>query len=678
MGSSEARHAAGKRPAYGKNGAANRGHKKGQGALRAGSAIKNSSASSKAGRTDPTGATRVKDPASRMRSESTIKRLQMYNKKPGKAADRRKQALKPHRIQPDRRWFGNTRVIAQNKIQTFRETMAKTQEDPFSVVLKRSKLPMSLLKETEGKATRMDLLSISPYQEVFGKGRRQKKPKLGNYDLEALLERADSRAEEYGNKVDAKSQVDASGAMRDFDNLEHAKHRKEEIFDKGTSRRIWGELYKVVDSADVIVQVLDARDPMGTRCRQLEQELRKNRAHKHIILLLNKVDLVPTWVSRRWIQVLMKEYPTLAFHASISNPFGKNALLNLCRQFGTLLKEKKHVTVAMIGYPNVGKSSVINTLKRKKVCKAAPVPGETRVWQYIALTKKLYLLDCPGIVPPTANDFANDSAKVLKGVVRAERIQTPSDYIDEVLSRVKKPYLLQRYKLPEDTEWKDAEEFLTILGEKMGKLAKGGEAQLDTVARIVLYDWQRGRIPYFTPPPEETSSSSSSRKAPAAAASSGDAPEALEDGPAADDKAAVDASAASSSGAGGAEEATAEDVGQQVLALAMKQPLSGLGCSMPFDEEDMRGEIVVAREGAEEADDAGEDASAKRGAAKRARQREVNSTAEDTAEGAESKGSKKRRRGNAKLTGAAGSDGRTGPRIQEGSVDWKAVVAEFG
>merc|ERR1719454_1550389 len=167
----------------------------------------------------------------------------------------------------------------------------------------------------------------------------------------------------------------------------------------------------------------------------------------------------------------------------------------------------------MIGFPNVGKSSVINTLRHKSVCKAAPVPGETKVWQYIALTKKIYLLDCPGIVPPTENDFSSDAAKVLKGVVRAERLEQASDYIGEVLSRVKKQYLLQRYKLPADTTWEDGEEFLSILGTKMGKLQRGGEPDIETAARIVLYDWQRGRIPYFTPPPEDTSEPSSSSTA---------------------------------------------------------------------------------------------------------------------------------------------------------------------
>jgi nuclear GTP-binding protein len=52
----------------------------------------------------------------------------------------------------------------------------------------------------------------------------------------------------------------------------------------------------------------------------------------------------------------------------------------------------------MVGYPNVGKSSVINALKSKVVCKSAPVPGETKIWQYVSLTKRMYIIDCPGIV----------------------------------------------------------------------------------------------------------------------------------------------------------------------------------------------------------------------------------------------------------------------------------------
>ena len=109
--------------------------------------------------------------------------------------------------------------------------------------------------------------------------------------------------------------------------------------------------------------------------------LKKNARHKHLVFVLNKCDLVPIWVTRRWVTILSKEYPTVAFHASINNPFGKGALINLLRQFSQLHQDKKQISVGFIGYPNVGKSSVINTLK-KKVCKAAPVPGNKNMAIY--------------------------------------------------------------------------------------------------------------------------------------------------------------------------------------------------------------------------------------------------------------------------------------------------------
>jgi len=72
---------------------------------------------------------------------------------------------------------------------------------------------------------------------------------------------------------------------------------REPVYAKGTSRRIWGELYKVLDSSDVVIHVLDARDPIGTRCKPVVEYLRKEKAHKHLVYVLNKVDLVPTWVT---------------------------------------------------------------------------------------------------------------------------------------------------------------------------------------------------------------------------------------------------------------------------------------------------------------------------------------------------------------------------------------------
>jgi nuclear GTP-binding protein len=161
------------------------------------------------------------------------------------------------------------------------------------------------------------------------------------------------------------------------------------------------------------LQVLDARDPMGTRSPKVESHLRESAKHKHLIFVLNKCDLVPTWVTKkcvvcglvvlvarlwggawvcccccrcvggavpgptprwcskgaaaspppphsppsvcalnshcRWVTILSAEYPTLAFHSSITNPFGKGALIQLLRQFSNLHTDKKQVSVGFIG-----------------------------------------------------------------------------------------------------------------------------------------------------------------------------------------------------------------------------------------------------------------------------------------------------------------------------------------
>jgi hypothetical protein len=92
---------------------------------------------------------------------------------------------------------------------------------------------------------------------------------------------------------------------------------REPIYAKGTSRRIWGELYKVLDSSDVVIHVLDARDPLGTRCKPVVEYLRKEKAHKHLVYVLNKVDLVPTWATVSLsVLFLFLFYPILSFYAS--------------------------------------------------------------------------------------------------------------------------------------------------------------------------------------------------------------------------------------------------------------------------------------------------------------------------------------------------------------------------
>lgn len=126
----------------------------------------------------------------------------------------------------------------------------------------------------------------------------------------------------------------------------------------------------------------------------------------------------------------------------------------------------------------------------------APIPGETKVWQYVSLMKRIYLIDCPGVVPPSSQDTPTDL--VLRGVVRVEKVENPEQYIDALLSRVKQRHMEKTYEL---TGWKNPTEFLELLARKGGRLLRGGEPDLDGVAKMVLNDFMRGKIPWFTPPP---------------------------------------------------------------------------------------------------------------------------------------------------------------------------------
>ena len=112
--------------------------------------------------------------------------------------------------------------------------------------------------------------------------------------------------------------------------------------------------------------------------------------------------------------------------------------------------------------------------------------------------KRIYLIDCPGVVPPSKHDTPTDLA--LRGVVRVEKVENPEQYIPALLQRVKKHHLERTYEL---TGWNNSSEFLELLARKGGRLLRGGEPDMDGVAKMVLNDFMRGRIPWFTPAPHD-------------------------------------------------------------------------------------------------------------------------------------------------------------------------------
>lgn len=391
------------------------------------------------------------------------------------------------RVAPNRRWFENTRTISQKDLDSFRTAMTEKTRDPYQFILNSNKLPLSLIYDQQ-KNSRMHMLETETFTNTFGPKAQRKRVKLSYGSIDELANHAENKIVTYDVNKDP-----SLLSKKELDSIEEAR---DPIFLKGQSKRIWSELYKVIDSSDIVIHVLDARDPLGTRCRNVEVYLEKEAKHKHLVFVLNKCDLVPTWVTAKWVRILSQDYPTLAFHASINNSFGKGSLIQLLRQFSKLHSDKKQISVGFIGYPNTGKSSIINTLRKKKVCNVAPVPGETKIWQYITLMKRIYLIDCPGIVYPSPDD--TDSDIILKGVVRVENIKNPEDHIPALIKRVRKEYLQKTYEID---DWTDHIDFLEKVAKKYGKLLKGGEPDLHIVSKMILNDWLRGKVPFFVPPP---------------------------------------------------------------------------------------------------------------------------------------------------------------------------------
>jgi nuclear GTP-binding protein len=224
-----------------------------------------------------------------------------------KAAAYQSRETPSARIEPNRKWFGNTRVIAQDALDSFRQAMAERTADPYQVLLKTNKIPLSLIRDGVGKNGLKEhqakmTVEAAPFADTFGPKAQRKRVKLGVSSLEDFAGEVGKVNTTYEETVEEQASL-AAAANQDNDALDGTvaddalPKAREPIFSKGQSKRIWNELYKVIDSSDVVIHVLDARDPLGTRCRSIEKYIKEEAPHKHLVFVLNKCDLVPTSVA---------------------------------------------------------------------------------------------------------------------------------------------------------------------------------------------------------------------------------------------------------------------------------------------------------------------------------------------------------------------------------------------
>lgn len=344
--------------------------------------------------------------------------------------------------------------------------------------------------------------------------------------MAALLASARARAAEYNEEnsdEDSDMSDDDEPGLGDGDNAE--SNMSAPAARKDSSRRAFDKVFKnVIEGSDVVLYVLDARDPDGTRSKEVERQIMAN-PQKRLILILNKIDLIPSNVLKNWLTHLRRSFPTLPLRAS--NPAANahtfdhkqltvkatsETLFRALKTYAHSSQLKRAITVGVIGYPNVGKSSVINALTSRLGGKGAACPtgaeaGVTTSLREVKIDNKLKLLDSPGIVFPTSAE-ANKASRndeqarlILLNAVPPKEIEDPVPAVSLLLQRLNATQdgikrLLEVYNLPAlmQTNGDITTDFLVQVARKRGRLGKGGVPNLHAAAQTVVIDWRDGRI----------------------------------------------------------------------------------------------------------------------------------------------------------------------------------------
>jgi len=255
-------------------------------------------------------------------------------------------------------------------------------------------------------------------------------------------------------------------------------------------------LVKVIEVSDIVLEILDARFPKETQNKEIEKLIEDKG--KKIIYVLNKSDLTRkddkrlnprVLVSCRTRKGINELRDKIKIEAAKVAPKG---VLQNAQAGGKEIGNYNRVHVGVIGYPNTGKSSLINLLIGRNSAKTGSEAGFTKGIQKLRLSEDILLLDSPGVIP--MDDYSMTSEEKIAQHVKFggrsySQVKDPELALNEIVKSNKKA-LEKFYKI----KFKNAEDLIEKTGNMKGFLKKGGEVNSDRAARAVLKDWQLGKI----------------------------------------------------------------------------------------------------------------------------------------------------------------------------------------
>ncbi|NXY20475.1 GNL3 protein, partial [Atrichornis clamosus] len=356
----------------------------------------------------------------------------------------------------------------------------------------------------------------APFKEELLREAEQRKQRLEELKQKQKLNR--QKEHEKKRKLEAKKKAaKIKEKAEGKESSGKSKGKSNKLLNKNSKKSFCRELNKVLEASDVVLEVLDARDPMGCRCPQLEQAVACSGGNKKLVFVLNKIDLVPKDNLEKWLNYLKKEFPTVVFKSATlmkdktteqftkrrarvdlsktSQYFGSKCLLKLLQEHSKT--QNKAIQVGVVGFPNVGKSSIINSLKGVRACNVGLSRGVTKSVQIVNIDKHTKILDSPSIIADPSNSAL---ALALRSIIDTEEPGSADvlEGVNAIINHCSKQQVMMHYNIP---DFRDPEEFLSLLAQKRGMLKKGGVPDIENIAKVVLCDWTGGRIRYYSQPP---------------------------------------------------------------------------------------------------------------------------------------------------------------------------------